>query len=163
MSGATMIPEFDHEMAVTRRALERVPEDRFDWRPHVKSYTLRELASHIANIPTWTGATVLQDLFDMDAPFERTIPSTRDGILAGFDEAVASARAVLEGASSEELSRSWSLRAGGQVVLTMPKGAVLRSFVFNHTVHHRAQLGVYLRMLDIPVPATYGPSADEPN
>ncbi len=159
--GAVMLPEFDHEMANTRKTLERIPEDKFDWKPHEKSFSLHELAAHLAEIPQWTGVTVNMDVFDMDEGYERVVPETKADILAHFDEKVAEARAVLEGASAEDLSATWSMKSGGEVMFSMPKGAVLRSFIFNHNVHHRAQLGVYLRLLDVPVPAIYGPSADE--
>lgn len=160
-AGATMLPEFDHEMANTRKTLERIPEDKFDWKPHEKSFTLHQLAGHLAEIPQWTGVTVNMDVFDMDEGYERVIPETKDEILAHFDKKVAEARAVLEGASAEDLSATWSMKSGGEITFSMPKAAVLRSFIFNHNVHHRAQLGVYLRLLDVPVPAIYGPSADE--
>ena len=161
LPGAALLPEFDQEMANTRRTLERIPEDKFDWRPHEKSYTLHELAAHLAEIPQWTEVSVNQDLFDMDQPYERVIPETKEEILAHFDTKVAEARAVLEGATAEQLAGMWSFKMGGEVAFSMPKAAVVRSFILSHNIHHRAQLGVYLRLLDVPVPAIYGPSADE--
>ena len=163
MNGAMLLPEFDHEMANTRKTLERIPEDQFDWKPHEKSFSLHQLAGHLAEIPNWTGVTVNQDVFDMDEPYERVVPETKQQILEGFDQAVAEARKILEGASGEDLMQTWSMKQGGDIAFRMPKGAVLRSFIFNHNIHHRAQLGVYLRMLGVPVPAIYGPSADEQN
>ena len=163
MNGAMLLPEFDHEMANTRKTLERIPEDQFDWKPHEKSFSLHQLAGHLAEIPNWTGVTVNQDVFDMDEPYERVVPETKQQILEGFDQAVAEARKILEGASGEDLMQTWSMKQGGEIAFRMPKGAVLRSFIFNHNIHHRAQLGVYLRMLGVPVPAIYGPSADEQN
>lgn len=162
MSGAMLVPEFDHEIANTRRMLERVPEEHFGWRPHDKSFTLRELAAHIANLLTWTGATFSVDEIDMAAGWESPNPQTMEEILSSFDENAAAARAALQGASAEKLGETWTLRTGDEVHFSMPKGAVYRFFVGNHLVHHRAQLGLYLRLLDVPVPGMYGPSADEP-
>jgi len=161
MNGAIMIPEFDHEFAQTRRSLERVPEDNFDWKPHEKSFSLHQLAAHIAEVAHWVPVTLNMDVFDVDAPHERVVPETLEEILTHFDEGVAEARGLIEAATAEQLMATWSMKQGGEVVHSMPKAAVLRSFIFNHNVHHRAQLGVYLRMLDVPVPAIYGPSADE--
>lgn len=161
MDGSMFLPEFDHEFAETRRALERVPEEKLDWKPHAKSFSLHELAAHVAEVPHWTGVTINADGFDLDEPYERVVPKTKDEILARFDEGVAEARQAIEGASGETLMQTWSMTKGGEVQMAMPKAAVLRSFILNHNVHHRAQLGVYLRMLDVDVPGHYGPSADE--
>ena len=160
-----MLPEFDHEMANTRKTLERVPEDRFDWKPHEKSMQLGRLATHLSHIPSWIVPTVDQDSLDL-APSgvpEPPIPpaSSRSELLEQFDENVKNARAALSRAKDEELIKPWTLLHGGNAIFTMPRVAVLRSFVMNHLIHHRAQLGVYLRLNDIPVPAIYGPSADE--
>ncbi|HEX6625808.1 MAG TPA: DinB family protein [Pyrinomonadaceae bacterium] len=155
-----LLPEFDHEMATTRKTLERVPGEKFDWKPHEKSTTLGALATHLANLPSWVGHTIDKD--ELDQPPLRIPPAhTRDEVLAAFDRNVAAARAALAGASDERLLGPWTLLQGGNKVLTLPRAAVLRSFVLSHSIHHRAQLGVYLRLNDIPVPAVYGPSADE--
>ena len=161
MDGTTMLPEFDHEMANTRRTLERVDPDRFDWKPHEKSYSLKELATHLANLPSWVAMTLTTEELDVGGDFERPDPASTEEILEIFDANVAEGRTALETASGDDLMVSWTLLMEGETVLTMPRGAVLRSFVMNHMVHHRAQLTVYLRLLDIPVPALYGPSADE--
>ena len=161
MDGAMLIPEFDHEFAETRRALERVPEEQFSWRPHDKSWTLFELAAHVAEVPNWVGPTLTVDTLDLDADYERVVPETKEEMLAQFDASVASARALLEETPASTMGETWRMLTGGNVALEMPKGAVLRSFIFNHNVHHRAQLGVYLRMLNVAVPGHYGPSADE--
>lgn len=162
MDGSMWLPEFDHEFGETRKALERVPEDQFSWRPHDKSWTLHELAAHVSEVPHWTAPTIDLDTLDMDAePYERVVPETKEDILAHFDAGVAAARAAIEGADGAKLAETWTMIHGGQVAIEMPKGAVLRSFIFNHNVHHRAQLGVYLRMLGVPVPGHYGPSADD--
>lgn len=161
MDGSMFLPEFDHEFSETRRALERVPEDKLEWKPHAKSFSLLELAAHLAEVPHWTGATLEEEGFDVEAPYERVVPKTKDEVLKHFDEGVAAARSAIEGASGDTLMQTWSMTKGDEVVMAMPKAAVLRSFILNHNVHHRAQLGLYLRLLDVPVPGHYGPSADE--
>ena len=161
MDGSMFLPEFDHEFSETRRALELVPEEKFDWKPHDKSFSLHQLAGHLAEVPKWTGVTMNMDVFDLDEGYERVVPETKEAILAHFDEGVAEARKVLEETSGETLMQTWSMKKDGEVMMAMPKVAVLRSFILNHNVHHRAQLGVYLRLLGIPVPGHYGPSADE--
>jgi uncharacterized damage-inducible protein DinB len=161
MDGSMFLPEFDHEFAETRRALERVPEEKFDWKPHEKSFSLHQLAAHVAEVPHWTGVTINMDVFDLDEPYERVVPETKEAILGRFDEGGAEARGMLEKTSGDTLMETWTMKQNGEVALSMPKIAVLRSFILNHNVHHRAQLGVYLRMLDVEVPGHYGPSADE--
>ncbi len=162
MDGSMFLPEFDQEFAETRRALERLPEDKFDWKPHEKSFTLHSLAAHLAEVPRWVKPTLEMDILDLDEqPWERVVPETREELLKHFDEGRTEARASLEQTSGETLMETWTMKHDGKVVMSMPKGVVLRSFVFNHNVHHRAQLGVYLRLLDVEVPGHYGPSADE--
>ena len=159
-----LLPELDHEMANTRKTLERVPDDKLGWQPHDKSMTFARLAGHLANLPQWAEMTLLQDSVDINPPGgspPQEMPKSRQEILDKFDANVAKARAALSDASGEQMMKPWSLLSAGNVVMTMPKVAVLRSFVMNHNVHHRAQLGVYLRLNDIPVPSIYGPSADE--
>lgn len=141
MDGAMMLPEFDHEFAETRKSLERVPEEKFDWKPHAKSWSLHELAAHCAEVPQWVGPTLMMDGFDLDAPHERIVPKTKAEILAHFDEGVAAAREIIEGTTGDALGQIWTMTKGGKVELSMPKGAVLRSFIFSHNVHHRAQTG----------------------
>jgi uncharacterized damage-inducible protein DinB len=158
-----LLPEFDHEMTTTRKALERVPEDKFDWKPHAKSFSLGALATHLANLPTWGTETLTKSEIDLPAVQlpASALPSKTD-LLAAFDRNAAAARAAMAGKTDAELLAIWSLKRGGKTLFSMPKTAVLRSFVLSHIIHHRAQLGVYLRLLDVPVPATYGPTADEP-
>lgn len=160
----SLLPEFDREMGVTRRLLERVPDGQFAWQPHPKSMTLGRLAEHLAELPQWVGSAVTQsgiDLATVRRPDGYQAPATRAAVLAMFDANVAAARAVLAGRSDAELMAPWTLQRGGQVMFTMPKAGVLRSFVLSHMVHHRGQLSVFLRLHDVPLPSIYGPSADE--
>lgn len=157
-----LLAEFDHEMAVTRRVLERVPTADNDWKPHAKSFSLGALAAHLANIPSWLGTTLTATDLDLSVGTPpRNIHATSAALLADFDRKVAEGRARLAGTSDAELMQPWTLRAGDHVVFTMPRIGVLRSFIFSHAIHHRGQLTVYLRLRDVPVPAIYGPSADE--
>ncbi len=160
-----LLPEFDQEISGTRKTLERVPTDKFNWKPHPKSGSMLWLAGHLANLPTWGTLTVSHDELDM-APGGKPMdppppPADTADLLATLDKNAAEARAAIAGASDADLMKPWSLLTNGTVLFTMPKAAVLRTFVMNHLIHHRAQLGVYLRMNDIPVPSLYGPSADE--
>jgi uncharacterized damage-inducible protein DinB len=157
----TLLPEFDHEMTLTRKVLERVPDDRLDWKPHAKSYAAGQLAQHLATIPLWGTLTLSQSDVDIAGMPPLEPLRTRKDILALFDGHAASARAALVGTSDAELKAQWALKRDGHVVFSMPRHAVWRSFVISHLIHHRAQLGLYLRLLDVPVPSTYGPSADE--
>ncbi len=162
----TMLPELDHEMATTRRVLERVPlAEKGDWKPHEKSMTLSRLANHIAETPGWLSMTMKTDSLDVapvDGP-KYVSPSfaTTEELLAAFDANVVEARAALAAATDQELALPWALQAGGEDMFKMPKVAVVRTWVLNHVIHHRGQLSVYLRELNVPVPSIYGPSADE--
>ena len=161
----SLLPEFDMEMANTRRLLELVPETGLDFAPHPKSMSLSRLAGHVAEMPMWGVMTLGQDDLDMRPNgvrvFEAHKFTSRAASLALFDENLGKARALLVDASDADMMRNWSLKDNGTTLMTMPKVAVMRSFVMNHTIHHRAQLGVYLRMNDIAIPGMYGPSADE--
>lgn len=160
-----LLPEFDQETGGARRTLERVPEDQFDWKPHAKSGSMIWLASHLANIPYWATLTIQEDELDLmpgGKPLPQPpAPTSVDHLLAEFDRRVREARGAIAGADDAAFLASWSLLRNGVTIFSMPKVTVLRSFVMNHLIHHRAQLGVYLRLNDIPVPALYGPSADE--
>ena len=160
-----LTPEFEHEMANTRRVLERVPDDRLEWRPHPKSWTMGALATHVATIPSWTVETINRTELDVapaGKPPERPAEAkSRQELVDRFEGHLAAARQALAGVSDAQLMQNWSLLAGGKTMFSLPRVAVLRSFVVSHIIHHRAQLGVYLRMNDVPVPAIYGPSADE--
>jgi uncharacterized damage-inducible protein DinB len=161
----TMLPEFDQEMASTRKVLERVPAAKFSWKPHPKSSEFGALAAHVANMPDWAGLTMQSDSFDYAPPgappYETPKFASTDDLVAAFDKSVAAARTALAEADDAKMLGPWTLMAGGKALMTMPRVAVIRTFVMNHTIHHRAQLGVYLRLNDIPVPGVYGPTADE--
>ena len=159
----TLLPEFDHEMANTRKSLERVPDDKLGFRPHPKSMTLGGLASHLATINHWSQAVFSMESFDVSTAPKNEEFKSRTELLAAFDQSTASARKAIASASDAEMMKSWSLVAAGKTIFSMPRVAVVRSFFLNHIIHHRAQLGVYLRLNDIPVPSIYGPSADEGN
>jgi uncharacterized damage-inducible protein DinB len=163
--GQMMLGEFDQEMANTRRILERVPDEKWGWKPHEKSGTLGWLAGHVATLPGWAAMTMKTEELDI-APVGRPAlesPKTnnRKEALAEFEKAAAEARAALAGASDQDMMKNWTLLGGGKTILAMPRVAVIRGVVMNHLIHHRAQLGVYYRLLDVPVPGLYGPSADE--
>jgi uncharacterized damage-inducible protein DinB len=159
----SLLPEFDREMGVTRRLLERVPDGQFAWKPHEKSMTLGRLAEHLAELPLWCRMTLVENGIDMATgrPAGYVPPATRAAVLEMFDKNVADARAALSGRTDAELMAPWKLSHQGKEVFTMPKTAVLRGFVMNHLIHHRGQMSVYLRLHNVPVPSMYGPSADE--
>jgi uncharacterized damage-inducible protein DinB len=162
-----LVQEFDQEMASTRKTLERVPEEKLGWQPHPKSMTMGRLAGHLAEIPTWVSLTIDKDSFDLQPPgappYKPFVPSSRQEVLDLFDKNIAAARKALSGVSDEQLFQPWSLLMTEKPIFTMPRMGVLRGMILSHTIHHRAQLGVYLRLNDVPVPAIYGPSADERN
>jgi uncharacterized damage-inducible protein DinB len=155
------LPEFDHEMATTRKLLERVPEDRLSWKPHTKSFTLGQLAQHVANLPFWGQLTLEQSELDLAATPPMDELGSRAAILRLFEQRVSGTRKALLGKTDAELMAPWTLKQGPHKVFTMPKATVWRTFVMNHIVHHRGQLSVYLRQQDVPLPSMYGPSADE--
>jgi uncharacterized damage-inducible protein DinB len=153
--------DLDHELETTRRVLERVPEQHLGWKPHAKSFSLAQLATHLTQIPHWITITVTQDELDAAAAPRIQPPATHAEIMRRFDDNVAEARQALQNADESTFGDSWTLRAGAHVILSMPRLAVLRSFCLSHMIHHRGQLSVYLRLLDVPVPSIYGPTADE--
>jgi uncharacterized damage-inducible protein DinB len=158
-----LLPEFDREMGLTRRVLECVPDGQFDWRPHETSVTLGGLAEHLATLPQWAVWTMAQTRHERttERPDGYISPTTRDAVLALFDASLKSGRPVIAGKTDPELHAPWTLLIEGKAIFTMPKVTVLRNFLLNHTIHHRGQLTVYLRMLGIAMPSIYGPSADE--
>ena len=157
-----LLPEFDHEMATTRRVLERAPDAQFGWKPHDKSMSLGELAGHLANLPYWCTATLQDTSLDLATYQRNAPPSSNADLLKGFDDRVTAARAKLATTTDPEFLVPWTLKHGDQEFFTMPRISVLRTFVMNHMVHHRGQLTVYLRLNNVPVPPIYGPTADEP-
>lgn len=160
-----MLPEFDQEMQGTRKVLERVPDDKWGWKPHEKSGTLGWLASHVATLPEWVKVTITTEELDyapVNGPaYEPPKITNRAELLAAFDERVTEARTALAGVSDQEMMKGWKLLAGGKEIFTMPRVACLRGMCLNHLIHHRAQLTVYFRLLNVAVPGLYGPSADE--
>jgi uncharacterized damage-inducible protein DinB len=159
-----LLPEFDHETATTRVLLERVPESKVGWKPHDKSMSLGELAIHIAAIPQWAHTTLRQTSFDPYPPggpsYALPVFESVAQTLKTYDEGVTAARAMLIATTDGEFMVPWTLKNGGQTMFSMPRAGVFRSFILNHTVHHRGQLSVYLRICDVPLPSIYGPTAD---
>lgn len=160
-----LLPEFEQEMAGTRKVLERIPDDKLDWKAHPKSHTIGWVGSHLVEIPDWVQGTLTQDAWDVSppggAPYRTPVLTSREEMLSQFDPAVQRAKEALAATSDEAFQKEWSLLEGGKPIITMPRYNVIRSFVINHTVHHRAILCVYYRLNDIPVPGLYGPSGDE--
>jgi uncharacterized damage-inducible protein DinB len=161
----TILPEFEQETANARKVLERVPEDKLDWRAHPKSNTIGWNANHLAEIPGWVEGTLTMPSWDVAPPggqrYQSPKLTTRQEILDLFDRNVAAARKAIAAVKDEDVAQPWSLLQGGKPFFTMPRANVIRSFVLNHLIHHRAILCVYLRLNDIPVPGMYGPTGDE--
>jgi len=158
----SLISEFEHEAQTTRKHLERLPEDKLDWRPHEKSFTAVALASHITEMVGWAEAILNQDELDFDpATYKPYHATSVADLLKTFDDNVAKGKQALTGATDDMLSQPWSFKIMGRVRFERPKAAVLRDVAFSHIIHHRGQLSVYLRLLNVPVPGSYGPSADE--
>ncbi len=158
-----IISELQHEAATTRKLLERIPDEQFDWQPHQKSMSVQNLTNHIAQIYNWCGYIVNQDELDIaTAQFERKMAGATQELLALFDENVANAVALLKQQDEQHVLKTWTFRNGAQILFALPRMAVIRTMVLNHGIHHRGQLSVYLRLLNIPLPPMYGPTADEP-
>jgi len=160
-----VLPEFDHETGATRRLLERLPDGDLGWKPHDRSYSLGELATHLAQLPQWSAAILDQPSFDLESGTgepERKAFESRSQVLEAFDRAVAGARDRLTRKTDAELTGTWTLTRGGQEMFSAPAIAAFRSFIMNHLIHHRGQLTVYLRLRNVPLPPIYGPTADEP-
>ncbi len=159
----SLLPEFDQEMANTRKMLERVPFDEPDYKPHPKSMPLGRLSQHVAELPDWAVNTIRRSELDVTPQpgFQPKVPASHQELLDTFDKNVKEAREAIAGATDEHLAQTLSLHYKGKPVMSMPRASVLRGMVMNHLIHHRAQLGVYLRLNDIPVPGMYGPSADD--
>jgi uncharacterized damage-inducible protein DinB len=162
MLNETMIPEIRHEGTQTRKMLERVPFDQFSWKPHDKSNSLGRLAVHIAEIPLWTARILENSEFDLANRNYQPAPVTStEDIVALLDKNIGVAIASLEKASDEDLKASWTVKRGTHVVFSSPRAAAIRNMAMNHLIHHRAQLSVYLRLLNVAIPGMYGPSADD--
>ena len=161
----SLLPELAHEMSTTRKVLDRVPDGRSDWKPHAKSMTLGRLAQHLATLPGWVQATMGQTELHMNppggAPYTPPVFESTASALATFDEHVKAGREAIAAAEDKDFMVPWTFKNADRTIFTMPRAAVLRSFVTNHIIHHRGQLSVYLRLNDVPVPSIYGPSADE--
>ena len=157
------LSEFEHEAKTTRRVLERVPSDKLSWKPHPKSMSLGQLALHVASAPGVICGWATQDVTELGGGNTAPDPASTEEIMAAHDKSVAEVRRILEGFTDEDCNKSWQAKAKGtsMSMMTMPKVALLRALALNHTYHHRGQLSVYLRLLDVPVPSIYGPSADE--
>ncbi|HSU13732.1 DinB family protein [Longimicrobium sp.] len=153
--------DLEPELANTRRALEQVPDEHWDWKPHEKSMTLGRIASHIAELPHLAIIALTRDEFDVADPRDAPKPTNREELLRAFDQAAASLVATVNAVPAEGWKQTWSLKAQGRTFLTMTRAAALRAMGISHSIHHRGQLTVYLRLLDVPVPGLYGPSADE--
>jgi uncharacterized damage-inducible protein DinB len=154
--------EFEHEAQTTRRLLERLPDDRLDWQPHKKSYTARGLASHIVECVAWTESIFTSDEFNFDpATYRPYVAASVADLLKTFDQKVAEGTRALAGAAEADLDQPWRMKMRGRVRFEKSKADVFRDFTLSHVIHHRGQLSVYLRLLDVPVPGSYGPTADE--
>jgi uncharacterized damage-inducible protein DinB len=162
---AALLPEYDHEMATARKLLERMPAEKEAWKPHAKSFSLGDLCLHLAQLPGWGKMALTTTELDLNPPggpgFQPPKYESKEAMLETFDANVKSTREALAGASDAEFMVGWTLKNGGASLFTIPRVAVVRTWVMNHVVHHRGQLSVYLRLLDVPVPSVYGPSADE--
>jgi uncharacterized damage-inducible protein DinB len=157
-----LLAELKHESVNTRKILERVPTEQLSWRPHEKSYTIGHLAMHIAGISGWISKIINKDEFDLAAnQLQPKVAESGEQILKKFDDTLAANIPVLESVTEDVLNGNWTFRRGEQIFFTLPRKVVLRNMAFNHLVHHRGQLSVYLRLLNVPVPGMYGPSADE--
>jgi uncharacterized damage-inducible protein DinB len=156
-----LLPEFEEEMKNTRKLLEVVPDDKFDYQPHPKSMTLGRLANHVAELPGWTKETLDLEVLEMGPDTKPSIAGTRAEVLEKFDKGVAAARERIAKATDEDWQVIWTFKYDGKTIMSMPRAAVMRSVVLNHLIHHRAQLGVFLRLNDVAIPGMYGPSADE--
>ena len=152
----------DQESKTTRKILEKIPTEQLGYKPHEKSYTLGVLGTHIGELPSWTDLIINTHELDFtNMHYNPPTINTSEDIMKVFEDTLNKAKEVLENAADEKFEGNWRLRNGEQIYFDLPKKVVLRDMVFNHIVHHRAQLGVYLRLLDIPVPSSYGPTADE--
>lgn len=158
----SLIAEFEREAQTTRRHLERLPNDKLDWRPHEKSYTVSALASHIVECVSWADSIFNLDELDIDpATYKPYQATSASDLLKTFDDNVGACKQVLAGVADATLEQPWRFKMAGQLLFERPKAEVFRDFILSHIIHHRGQYSVYLRLLDVPVPGSYGPTADE--
>lgn len=158
----SMIAEFQHEAQTTRRHLERLPGDKLGWKPHEKSFSAGALAAHIVDCLGWADSILTRDELDFDpAAYKACQATTVAGLLTAFDDRVATCSQALAGVTEASILQPWRLKIMGRMRFERPRAAVFRDFVLSHMIHHRGQLSVYLRLLDVPVPGSYGPTADE--
>ncbi|MDB5022537.1 MAG: DinB family protein [Mucilaginibacter sp.] len=156
-----LLKEMDQEAETTRKMLASVPDDKYDWKPHEKSMTIRRLATHIADIPSWVEMAIDDDELDFaTSTHKEPVINNTKALLKYYEECVAKGRTALVNVQEEQFDQPWTMRSGDQVYMVATKGEVIR-MAYSQIVHHRAQLGVFLRLLDVPVPGSYGPSADE--
>jgi uncharacterized damage-inducible protein DinB len=155
-----LLPEFDQEMANTRKILDCVPENQFAWKPHAKSMSLDRLASHVAEMPGWGGYVITQDRLDLTPEMKPFIAATKAELMEALDKNIAATRDAIAGATDEHFREVWTLAFGGHTIFALPRTAAFRNMVMSHLIHHRGQLSVYLRLLDVAIPGMYGPSAD---
>jgi uncharacterized damage-inducible protein DinB len=157
----SLLPEYDIEMANTRKILQLVPESQFAYKPHQKSMSLGRLAGHVAELPGWTKDTMEKEVLNLGSDMKPYQPASLAELLTKFDQHVAVGRELLANASDADFMVNWTMNFEGNPIVSMPRVSVIRTWVMNHTIHHRAQLGVYLRLNDVEFPGMYGPSADE--
>jgi uncharacterized damage-inducible protein DinB len=157
----SLLPEFDQEMQNTRKILECVPDNQLSFTPHPKSMSIARVATHVAELPGWTNVTLDQEVLEMDSSYKPVVAGSSAELLQIFDKAVAEARPKIEAATDADWAKIWTFKWNGETVLSMPRAAVMRTVIMNHLIHHRAQLGVFLRLVDVAIPGMYGPSADE--
>ena len=156
-----LIGELEQEAATTRRVLQRVPADKLAWKPHEKSMSLGQLALHVAQVPGLAAGLAVQNPGSLPENFEQASPQSVDEALSALADSVGKAKEIVQGFDDAAMMETWSLAAGGRTLMSMPRVGLLRAVMLNHWYHHRGQLSVYLRLLDVPVPSIYGPSADE--
>jgi uncharacterized damage-inducible protein DinB len=158
----SFLAELKHESTATKKMFERLPFDKSEYKPHEKSMALLRLATHIAEMPLWLAMTITTDGMDITTTdYKPYVPKNNEDLLNFFDENLKKVEDILNNCSDEEMLKSWTMKSGDNVIFSMPKVSVIRGMIMNHSAHHRGQLSVYFRLLDIPVPGTYGPTADE--
>jgi uncharacterized damage-inducible protein DinB len=157
----SLLPEFEEETKNTRKLLECIPDAKLDFKPHPKSMSLAEVSTHITQIPGWVKLLLDQDVLDLDPNMKATVASSRADLLRTFDQGVSAAREKINATSDAQWQTTWTFKVGGKTLMAKPRADVMRTEIMNHLIHHRAQLGVYLRLNDVAIPGMYGPSADE--